>query len=105
MDKLNGLYSKAMDGKVLMGGAIFGSNAYFQYSAQTDEFLSNLFKMKSCADEIKGYEEKLMVELWDLKKKLFTEKDKEEYNAIKEAYSIDYTNEAELEKALMLEFN
>ncbi|MBE6224574.1 MAG: hypothetical protein E7122_05035 [Bacteroidales bacterium] len=105
MDKLNGLYSKAIDGNELMGGAIFGSNTYFQYSAHTDEFLSNLFKMKSCADEIKGYEEKLMVELWDLQKKLFTEKDKEEYNAIKEAYSMDYTNEAELEKALMLEFN
>ena len=109
MDKLNGLYSKAMDGNELMAGAIFGSNTYFQYSAHTDEFLSNLFKMKNCADEIKGYEEKLMVELWDLKKKLFTPKEKEEYNILREAYMYDdYGNirtEEELEKVLMLEFN
>ena len=109
VDKLNGLYSKAMTGEELKGGAVFGSNEYFEFSASTDEYLSGLPKLRIYADKIKKHKEDLVFELWNEKKKYFTAKEKEEYNNLREAYMYDdYGNirtEEELEKVLMLEFN
>lgn len=109
VDKLNGLYSKAMTGTELKGGTVFGSNEYFEFSASTDEYLSGLPKLRIYANKIKMHKEKLIFELWNEKKKYFTAKEKEEYNNLREAYMYDdYGNirsEEELEKVLMLEFN
>ena len=104
VDKLNGLYSKAMTGTELKGGTVFGSNNYFEFSASTDEYLSGLPKLRIFADKIKKYTEDLGFELWNEKKKYFTAKEKEEYNNLKEAWQWDYATAEELEKAIMLEF-
>lgn len=104
MDKLNGLYSKAMTGEELKGGAIFGSSEYFIFTANTDEYLSALPKLRIFSDVIKKYEDDLAFELWKEKVKYFTPKEREEYNLLREAYMYDYETEEELERALMKEF-
>jgi len=109
VDKLNGLYSKAMTGEELKGGAIFGSNEYFEFSAKTDEFLSALPLVKDFINPIKDYKEKLISELWNEKKKYFTAKEKEEYNNMREAYMYDEVTqelrtEEELERVIMNEW-
>ncbi len=41
-DKINGMYNVALTGEEDIRGAVFGSSQYFEYTAQTDEYLQYL---------------------------------------------------------------
>ena len=108
LDKLNGLYSKIMTGQELKGGSVFGSSEYFEFTANTDEYLSSLPRFKSLNDKIAEYKNELGWQLWAESKNYFTPEEWEQYNNLKEAYlwknSGDMRTDEELETLIRMIF-
>lgn len=96
MDKLNGLYSIALTGEEDIRGAVFGSSRYFEYIAQTDEYvhyLPSITTSKGSFAEIRDkYLEKITFQLKKEEVKYYSPEKLAEYNELRQAYtSMGYT--------------
>ena len=107
MDKLNGLYNIALTGEEDIRGAVFGSSKYFEYTAQTDEYVQYLPSITTSKGSFAEIRDKYLEEItFQLKKeevKYYSPEKLAEYNEIRQAYlDMGYTPDI-VDKIIFLE--